>query len=247
MSSNTPDEMSERRRASAAHAQAEQDAGERFRSLLLGVGAVILIGAVVAGVIIFQGGGGGTVGVIRHPPKVTTTAHGIAVGRPAAPVHVVVYEDFLDRGSTRFEMGSRDYLHTDAAAGRVYVEYRPIARADQASTRALNAFAAVLDTAGPKAALKFHDLLFDQQSSGTAPAPAATQLVSLAVEAGARRAAAQGPVSSLGYQQWVDGADAAASKAHVRTTPSVLVGGTKLPGTVDQVVDELETRIAKEG
>jgi len=245
MSANTPDEMSELRRTSTADAQAGQDGDDRLRTLLLGVVAVVVIGALVAAVIIFQGGSDGTVGAPQHPPRVTASTHGIAIGAQDAPVHVVVYEDFRDSASARFEMGSRDYLHTDAAAGRVYVEYRPVALAGNDSARTLDAFAAVLDTAGPKAALRFHDLVFEQLANGGGPV-SDDQLVSLAGSAGAKGSAVQNAIGSGQHQQWVADADAAAANDKVSRTPTVLVDGRMMPGTIDQVVDHLETRIAKE-
>jgi protein-disulfide isomerase len=242
MSANTPDEMSELRRTSAAHAQAEKG-GDRLRTLLLGVAAVVLIGALLAAVIIFQGGGGGTVGPVDHPPRAAATAHGIAIGSADAPVHVVVYEDFTDSGSARFEMASRDYLHTDAAAGLVYVEYRPVALAGNDAP--LAAFASVLDTAGAKPALRFHDLLFQQRATGAGPVTD-DELVSLAQKAGAKGSAVQAATGSGRHQPWVAEAAAAATKAGVTRTPSVLVDGSRMAGPIDQVVDRLETRIAKE-
>jgi protein-disulfide isomerase len=243
MSANTPDEMSELRRTRTAQAQAGRDGEDRLRTLLLGVAAVVLIGALVAAVIIFQGGSDGTVGPVDHPPKVAATAHGIALGPRDAPVQVVVYEDFTDSGSARFEMASRDYLHTDAAAGLVHVEYRPVAVAG--SDAPLAAFGSVLRTAGPTAALRFHDLLFEQRATGAAPV-ADSQLVSVAEKAGAKGSAVRTALGS-GRRPWVAGADAAAAKDDVSRTPTVLLDGRRLPGTIDQVVDHLETRIAKEG
>ena len=243
MSANTPDEMSELRRHSTERAQARQDGEERMRSLLLGVAAVVLIGALVAAVIIFQGGGGGTVGVVKHPPRATATSHGVALGPTSAPVQVVVYEDFHDTASARFEMGSRDYLHTDAAAGRVHVEYRPLALSGADSARMVNAFADVLDVAGPGAAWRFHDLVFDRTATGQ-PSPTDTQLIALAVRAGAKESAVRTGLSSK--RQRAHDADAAAARDGVRHAPTVLVDGSRMQGTVDQVVDQLETRIAKE-
>lgn len=245
MSANTPDEMSELRRTGTARAQAEQDQDDRLRTLLLGAAAVVLVGALVAAVIIFQGGGGGTVGAVQHPPRASATTHGIALGRASAPVRVVVYEDFLDSASTRFEMGSRDYLHTDAAAGLVHVEYRPVSLAGADSDRALNAFASVLESAGAKPAWRLHELLFERQATGAGPLTDA-QLVSLAVKAGAKESAVQPAIASGQHQQWVTDADAAARQDGVRRTPTVVVDGSTMHGTVDHVVDDLETRIAKE-
>ena len=45
--------------------------------------------------------------------------------RPTAPVKVVVYEDFLCPFCRQLETSTRDFLHQDAAKGKVQVEYRP--------------------------------------------------------------------------------------------------------------------------
>ena len=57
-----------------------------------------------------------------------------------------------------------------ADKGTVQVEYRPFhLLQDDYSTRALSAWAAVLEQGTPKQALSFHDLLYDNQPYEAAP------------------------------------------------------------------------------
>lgn len=251
--STTPDEASERRARATASRGAPGGRGDdedlhqtRLQRLLMGVGAVALLGAMIAAAVIYSGGGG-TVGQHTPPPPVAATIHGMAIGKPSAPVHVVVYEQFGSAACVRFEMGSRDYLRTDAGAGRVYVEYRPVASAGGSGARLLDAFAVVLRSAGPKVAWRFHDLLFQQQATTPGTAPTDGQLVALAVRAGAKRADVQGPISSGEQQAWANQATTAASKAGIHQQPTVLVDGKRLPGDTGQVLDRLETIIARQG
>lgn len=248
--SSTPDEASERRARAAAGVRRPGDDAqqERLRRLLMGVGFVVVVGAIVAGVIIFQGGGSGSTAQRTPPLPVSAASHGVTIGKAGAPVHVVVYEDFGDPVSRQLEEASRDYLHADASAGRVYVDYRPVASRNGYSRSALNAFATVLDVAGPRTALRLHDLLFDHQPAAGAAAPGDDQLVALATKAGARRAAVAGPIASSAQQQWVESADAAARKAGIRGLPTVLLDGKPLTGTsVVGLADRLETIIARKG
>ena len=258
--STTPDEASERRAQAAARARVagqngpgrgagdEQDGPQDgLRKLLVGVGAVVLLGAMVAAAVIYSGGGG-TTGQHTPPLRLAATTHGLAIGKAAAPVHVVVYEDFLQPASAQLEMGSRDFLHTDAAAGRAYVEYRPVAPAGSAATRATNAFLTVLHVAGARAALRFHDLLFARQATSPGSVPDDAELVSLAVQAGARKAAVETPIAHRSHQGWVNRANAAASVHSMDRLPRVLVGGHVLSApTQGAALDRLETVIARKG
>ncbi|HET8561135.1 MAG TPA: thioredoxin domain-containing protein [Marmoricola sp.] len=255
--STTPDEASERRaREAASRAKAsprdlrggrgEEPQPGGLQRLLMGFGAVALLGAMVAAALIYSGGGG-TVGQRTPPLPVVATAHGVALGKPSAPVHVVVYEEFGSPACVRFEMGSRDYLRTDAAAGRVYVEYRPIAHAGQDASRVLSAFAAVLDSAGAKAAWKFHDRVFERQATDPGAALDATGLATLAQQAGAGKADVLAALASQREQPWVGRANAAAAGADLRQLPTVLVDGHRMGGAPGQVLDRLETEIATKG
>ena len=92
----------------------------------------------------------------------------IVVGSADAPVTVDLYEDFQCPNCKAFEAESGSTLAQLVADGTVQAHYHGMAfldtsANDQYSTRALNAAAVVLATAGPDAFQTFHDLLFANQ------------------------------------------------------------------------------------
>jgi protein-disulfide isomerase len=219
---------------------------ERDRRLLLILGVVLVISAITAAAVIFQSGRD-TTGRQTQGPRSTAGSYSVALGEKTAPVRVVVYEDFQCPFCRQFEEQSRDFLRADAAKGKVYVEYRPFAFLDDYSGRSLNAFAAVLDANGPATALRFHNYLYDHQPTESGPWPSNAQLASMAARVGASSSKVRAGIESLAFKQWVINANDAASKAHVRQTPTVVVNGSPLTGasSIDQMVQTLETRIAK--
>ena len=100
-----------------------------------------------------------TSGKVGAIPQNTTNSYGWAVGDPNAKAKVVIYEDFQCPYCDEFETAGRDQLRQAAADGKAYIVYYPIAFLDQSSTtnystRALNAFGVVLDSAGVQVADK---------------------------------------------------------------------------------------------
>ncbi len=166
------------------------------------------------------------------PPGGSTGAQNqsIVVGRPQAPVTVVVYEDFQCPACKQFEEQSAEYLKSLVDDGKVRVEYRPIAFLDKASTtayssRALNATGCVIDRS-PASFQKFHDLLFGAQpAEGSAGLPD-SRLVSLAREAGAGDV--DRCVKDRAFSAWTKGVTDQSSKDKVVGTPTVLVDGEVL-------------------
>ncbi|MDN4172632.1 thioredoxin domain-containing protein [Nocardioides sp. SOB77] len=227
----------------AATAIREQEARERRRRGLV-VGAVAgLLGLVVLVGVLVQGGRD-TTGAAAAAPAGATGDYSLAIGDADAPHHVVVYEDFLCPFCGALEGETREDLERLAADGRVYVEYRPfdlLSRYGDYSARATNAFAAVLDVAGPRVAKDFHDLLFEQQPGESGPFPTDADLVDLAVEAGATEAEVRGPIEDGAFAQWVQNATDAASRAGVSGTPTVLVDGEQFTDgdTVEELADNL--------
>ncbi len=145
----------------------------------------------------------------------------------------------------QFETSSRDFLRDAAAKGKVQVQYRPFhLLQDDYSTRALSAWAAVLQGGTPQQALKFHNLLYDNQPYENDPdKPDAAKLTSWAKQAGVTD---QKVLSAIGTTDtaFVDAANAAASKANVSGTPTVYVNGTELSGSsISDMVDNLERTI----
>ena len=167
------------------------------------------------------------------PPEGATASFGMRLGEDDAPKKVVVYEDFLCPFCGQLETTVRDQLDAAVEAGDVNVEFRPLPfleRIDDYSPRSANAFAVVLDAAGPEVAKKFHDLLFDNQPSEKGPFPSDDDLVDLAVEAGATEGDVRPGIEDMAFEGWVDAAGEAASKAGINSTPSVFVDGEKIEG-----------------
>lgn len=216
------------------------DPNDRTRQILWAGVVVVFVSAVAAGLIIFQGGPDASTAPLPHL-RTAAGANSLVLGLPKAPTHVVVYEDFLSPESRDFEMGTRDFLHADAADGKAYVEYRPLALLNDDSGRVLNAFASVLSEAGPVVGLKYYDLLFDNQPAMTATPPDDDYLIGLAGQVGVSKAKVTDPIENLMFKSWITGSPA----AHVTTTPVVLVNGTKVTGTsIDDLASTLETTIA---
>ena len=167
------------------------------------------------------------------PPEGATASFGMRLGEDDAPKKVVVYEDFLCPFCGQLETTVRDQLDAAVEAGDVNVEFRPLPfleRIDDYSPRSANAFAVVLDAAGPEVAKKVHDLLFDNQPSEKGPFPSDDDLVDLAVEAGATEGDVRPGIEDMAFEGWVDAAGEAASKAGINSTPSVFVDGEKIEG-----------------
>jgi protein-disulfide isomerase len=157
----------------------------------------------------------------------------ISVGSADAPVTVDLYEDFQCPNCKAFEAESGSTLAQLVAAGTVRARYHGMAfldtsANDQYSTRALNAAAVVVATAGPDAFQKFHDLLFANQPAEGGSGLTYEQLVEYAGQAGATGSTVEQDIRELTYGDWVKTATDRASKDGVTGTPTVLVGGTKL-------------------
>ncbi|MDN4160410.1 DsbA family protein [Nocardioides abyssi] len=227
----------------AAAALREQQRRERRRRGLT-IGAVVAALVLVVGIGFLVQAGRDTTGASATPPAGATDDYSLAIGDPDAPSHVVVYEDFLCPFCAALEAETRDDLAQLAADGQVYVEYRPfdlLSRYGDYSARATNAFAAVLDVAGPQVAKDFHDLLFDRQPGESGPFPSDDDLVDLAVEAGADESQVRAPIEDQAFDQWVRNATDAASRAGVNGTPTVLVDGEPFTdgSTVEELADNL--------
>ena len=199
----------------------------------------------VAGVLVLIVGGYFFVSNLGGPDKPTTApsgasaTYGLVVGDANASKEIVVYEDFLCPFCGQLEKTVRDQLNTEIEAGDVSVEYRPLPfleRTSDYSPESANAFAVVLDAAGPDVAKAFHDLLFDNQPSEKGPFPSKDDLVDLAVQAGATEADVRPGIEDMAFEGWVNAAGDAASKAGVNSTPTVLIDGEKATGqTIDDI------------
>ncbi|SEB46505.1 Thioredoxin [Nocardioides exalbidus] len=166
-------------------------------------------------------------------PAGATSDYGLVVGDADAPRSVVIYEDFLCPFCGQLEATVGDQLNEQIEAGDVRVEYRPIpflSRISDYSPDAANAFAVVLDKAGPDVAKKFHDLLYENQPEESGPYPSTDDIVDLAVEAGATESDVRPGIEDKTFEGWVDAAGNAADDADVNSTPTVIVDGQRVEG-----------------
>jgi protein-disulfide isomerase len=228
----------------AAELRAAQERAERKRRMLM-IGAVLAVFVLIVG-------GAILVTVLSQeeveapPASDSGSTFGLTIGDPDAEHEVIIYEDFLCPFCGQLEAQTRDDLARLADEGRVLVEYRPFDLLSDAvgsdyPIRATNAFAVVLDAAGPDVAKEFHDLLFENQPSESGPFPSDDDLVDLAVEAGAEEADVREGIETLAQQDWVDGATQAAADANVQGTPTVILNGEVV--TDYSSVDDLARQI----
>ena len=233
------------RTARAAAIRDEQARKERNKRVAITAGIVVLLAAIIAVGVQFSRGGSQASGASKTPKAVVQGTSLVVGNNPNAKVQVVVYEDFLCPFCRQFETSSRDFLRTDAAQGKVLVRYRPfqLLQSDY-STRALNACGAVLQKGTPAQALKFHDLLYDNQPyENAADQVPASKLMALAKQAGVK----QSVIDTFDTEDtaFYTAAQKSAKAANVQGTPTILVNGKPLPGTtIDAEVSNLEKLIA---
>src|SRR3954463_16396283 len=213
----------------AAEAAARAQAERRRRNLIGGLVAGLVVLVVLVVVVVVQPHRPSTSATAATPANAAGTT--IVVGSATAPVTVDLYEDFQCPNCKAFEAESGQTIAQLIAAGTVQAHYHGMAfldtsANDQYSTRALNAAAVVLATAGPDAFQAFHDLLFANQPPETGSGLTDDQLVAYAQQAGAT--GAEQDNRDLTYGDWVAQVTDQASKDGVTATPTVFVDGTKL-------------------
>ena len=232
----------------AAIRQAQERKERRRRSLIVtGVGAVVLALVLVIGYIVQNSRD--TTGQSSSAPA-GAAGYTVPVGKASAPVTVTLYEDFICPFCGEFEAATRSKVQSAVDAGKVKLRYHvlnflPRSTTTDYSLRAANAEAVVLNAAGPTAAKKFHDLLYENQPQEGSAGLTDDQLVDYAVQAGASRSKASDGISNRTFEQWVKNGTNQASKSGVTATPTVKVNGKELSGpSVNELAQQLEQAIA---
>jgi protein-disulfide isomerase len=220
----------------AAAIRAEHERKERrSRALVVAASVLGVLLVVIAIAVGLQQGGNGE-GQTSTPPDNAVDDYALAIGDNDAPVTVTVYEDMMCPYCGLFEEVSSERLKEYAESGDVEVRYHVVsfldrASEDQYSTRAANALAVVLDTAGAEVAVDFHDALFADQPEEGGAGLSDEQMIDMAVEAGADEDAITGPIADLKFEPWVEDATEAWSKAGFTGTPTVTVNDEKVDFT----------------
>lgn len=217
------------RKARAAALKAERERKERQKRL-------ITIGAVVVGLVLVVAAGFGiqslrdSTGESDTPPAGAFEEYGVVVGEEAAPTTITIYEDFQCPVCAVLEGEIGAELDTGIEDGKVKVDYRMVSFLDRASgndysSRAMNAAAAVLDTAGVEAFKAFHDDLFANQPEEGTDGPEDDELINAAVQVGADEAEVRPLIEDKRFDQWIKNATDEMSVAGVNGTPTVFIDG----------------------
>jgi protein-disulfide isomerase len=217
----------------AAEDAARNRAERRRRTVAGGVVAVFLLVVAVVVVIAVQTSRTATAANAPVPANTTDGGNVVVVGAADAPVTVDLYEDFQCPNCKAFEDMAGATLAQEVAAGTVQLHYHGMAFLDTSandrySTRALNAAAVVLATAGPDGFESFHDLLFADQPAEGGSGLTDDQLIAYAAQAGASGDAVERDIRDLAYGDWVEQVTDRASKDGVTGTPTVMVDGRVL-------------------
>jgi protein-disulfide isomerase len=230
----------------AAAIRAEQARKERNRRVALVVGIVVVLSAIVAVYAVFGTGGKDKPATDANLPPLAAGAASLKMGDASAPVKVVIYEDFLCPFCRELENSTRTFLRENADKGKVYVEYRPInlIREFDYSARSLNAWAAVLKHESPGAALKLHDVLFDNQPyEQSSDQVSDSQIADWVKQAGADNADVRDAMKSQDTD-FFTAAQQEMTDDKIVSTPTVIVNGQRLPVTaVTDMVNTIEAAV----
>ncbi len=226
------------RAAAAMEAQRKEEARRRN----------LMVGGVIALLVVLVGGGFLLQRSMDTTTEVSAPAagsdYGLTIGPSDAPNTVVIYEDFLCPYCGELEAATREDLSQLASDGKVQVEYRPfnlLSQAGDYSARSAGAFSIVLDKSGADVAKRYHDLLFENQPDESGPFPDDSELVDLAVEAGAKESDVRADIEANAGEDWVTSATKAAKDAGVTGTPTILLNGEVFQDgrTMDEIADNL--------
>jgi len=240
---------SQRAAQRAAAIRKEQEAKERRRRTFVISGVVLVVFVVILGIGYLVQSNKDTTGAAATTPAGVVDGYAVPIGKASAPSTVTVYEDFMCPFCGQFEAASRGPLQKYVDSGDVLMKYRVVSFLDGSSTtkystRAANAWAAVVNDSGPDVAKKFHDLLYENQPQEGSAGLSDAQLLDYAVQAGANRANVKKAIDTGQFNQWVTNATGAFSKAGFNSTPTVLFNGAKLTAQdIPGMVAELETKI----
>jgi protein-disulfide isomerase len=237
-------EQRAQRSAEAAQELARRKKNQVWRQVAIYGGIVVVLAAIFTWVIIANSNSGSDSVSETGVPPITPAAgssvpvgsdgtykYGLAVGKPTAPHKVIIYEDFICPFCGEFETASHTGLAAAAAAGKVYIDYRPFHfLPEDYSAQALNAFFAVKDIAGNDVAKQFHDYLYAHQPNEEGPYPSLDEIANDANQfvPQADQSKVDDAIKNNSYSSWVDAATASGtstSGADVQATPTVLLDG----------------------
>jgi protein-disulfide isomerase len=232
------------RSARTAEIRAAQNRKERNRRIALIAGIVVVLGAIVAGGAWYTSGGSAKTSSDTSA-SVTAGDGSVIVGPSTAPTKVTVYEDFQCPYCRQLEDQTRDFLRENAHAGKVQVEYRPIdLLRSPYGERGMNAFAAVLKHSTAKAALKLHDLLYENQPyESQSGSVTDSDILGFVKQAGGDNSEVEVALKTQDAA-FFGAAAALMQQKKINSTPTVYVNGTPVGGDVTAIANAIEQAVS---
>lgn len=168
--------------------------------------------------------------------RVPDGATGFSVVRGSnenAKATITIYEDFHCPICAGLEQYAGADLARLADEGLIRVEHHPVAILNDHSTnfystRAANAYAAVLHTAGAKKADRFRTLLYINQPTEGQDGLTDSDLVQIAVMAGAEAKQVRPLIRDAAFLDWVEEGTRVAFEEGHKSTPDVFLNGKKV-------------------
>lgn len=234
-------------RAARAQALIEQrKKAERRRRLIAIVGAVAAVVVVVGGVFLLtnvMGDGDGSGGSASQsaPKSPALSNYGITVGKDSAPTKITLYEDLQCPACKAMEDAVGPALTQAIDDGSAQVTYKLISFLDGASTnqyssRATNAALVVLQESGPEVFRKYHEMLYAQQPAEGGAGYEDSQLIDMAVQAGADEKAITPGIEDKVFADYIEKATAQSNEDGVEGTPTVEIDGKRVEGDPVQAI-----------
>lgn len=236
----------ENRAARAEQMRKEREKGDRKQRNLISVAIVVVVIALIAvgGYGIKAASDSNKLDTALNTPANVNKDYGILYDQQAAtgtapaadaaaPVKVVLYEDFLCPGCGALEQTAGSFLSGAVESGEIEIEYRPYSfllnnSTNEYSQRAWNAAACVNDEGGPKAFKAFHDILFANQPQEGGAGPEDPELIDFAKQAGVTGIDAC--IDKRTYGRWIEDARSQGEDDGVGGTPTIVIDGKQVEG-----------------
>jgi len=226
----------------------------RQRRIAQVLGGIVILGLVAAIVVVVVKASGGSDPAVEKPkgevvaPQNLTDSGAVLAGDPDAPVSVEIYYDYMCPACGAFEAANGEELNRLMDEGVARLELRPISFLDDASegtrysTRAANAFAAVVDGA-PDLVWAFHQALYaDQPEEGT-EGLSDDEIAAIATDAGVPADVVDRFTDGT-FEPWVADVTAEAFDSGVTGTPTIKIDGASFEGdpyTVGDLTEAIES------
>lgn len=227
----------EKSRQMRAARAAELARKKRQRNFAYGVGIVVILGLVAAiaiavGRSLGSGDGGGATGKVVAPANIEAGAY--SVGDADAPVTLDLYYDYMCPACGAFESANAEDLSRLIDQGTIRVNLHVMAFLDEQSqgteysTRAGNAYAAVVNAA-PDQVWAFHNALYANQPDEGTEGLSDDQIASIAVRAGVPADVVEKFTDGV-HRGWIARSTQDAFDAGVTSTPTVKLNGDMYNG-----------------